>query len=101
MKIVDTQGKLIYELPDKPRKRDVSSNFGTRIRYRNENVAGNPNCSPAFKAGGWAHGKAYGLEVDGERLKIGSAKDFDQACYRLTQLRRAYLDGAETFTAED
>lgn len=73
MKIIDTKGKLIYDLPDKPRNFD-----------------------------GWAHGKAYGLEIDGERLKIGSAKDFDQACYRLTQLRRAYLDNAETFTpAED
>lgn len=72
MKIIDTQGKLIYDLPDKPRNFD-----------------------------GWARGTAYGLEVDGERLKIGSAKDFDQACYRLTQLRRAYLDGVETFTAED
>ena len=72
MKIVDKQGKLIYELPDKPRNFD-----------------------------GWARGTSYGLEVDGERLTIGSAKDFDQARYRLTQLRRAYLDGAEIFTTED
>lgn len=69
MKIVDTKGTLIYDLPDKPRNFD-----------------------------GWAKGKAYGLEVDGERLTIGHAKDFNQAGYRLTQLRRAYLDGAETFT---
>lgn len=72
MKIVDSKGTLIYELPDKPRNFD-----------------------------GWAQGTSYGLEVDGERLKIGSAKDFDQARYRLTQLRCAYLDGAETFTTED
>lgn len=72
MKIVDSKGTLIYELPDKPRNFD-----------------------------GWAKGTAYGLEVDGERLTIGSAKDFDQACYRLTQMRRAYLDGAEIFTTED
>lgn len=71
MKIVDSKGKLIYDLPDKPRNFD-----------------------------GWARGTAYGLEVDGERLKIGSAKDRDQASYRLTQLRRAYLAGVETFTAE-
>lgn len=73
MKIVDKQGKLIYDLPDKPRNFD-----------------------------GWARGTTYGLEVNGERLTIGSANDNEQARYRLTQLRRAYLDGAKTFTpAED
>ena len=72
MKIFNTQGKLIYDLPDKPRNFD-----------------------------GWARGTAYGLEVKGERIQIGSAKDREQASYRLTQLRRAYLAGVETFTAED
>lgn len=73
MKIINGQGKLIHDLPDKPRNFD-----------------------------GWARGTTYGLEVNDERLTIGSAKDTEQARYRLAQLRRAYLDGAETFTpAED
>lgn len=72
MKIVDTNGTLIYDLPDKPRNFD-----------------------------GWAHGNAYGLEIDGARIKIGTAANFDNSCYRLTQLRRAYVDGAEIFTVTE
>ena len=72
MKIVDSKGTLIYELPDKPRNFD-----------------------------GWAKGTAYGLEVNDERITVGTATNFEQAGYRLTQLRCAYLDGAETFTTED
>lgn len=69
MKIFDSQGNELCELPVKPRNFD-----------------------------GWANATAYGLEINGERLKLGTAADYEQARYRLTQLRRAYLDGAETFT---
>lgn len=69
MKIVDANGKLILDLPNKPRNFD-----------------------------GWAHGKAYGLVINDERIKVGTAADLEQGAYRLTQLRRAYLDGADTFT---
>lgn len=72
MKIVDTNGKLIVDLPDKPRNFD-----------------------------GWAKGKTYGLVVNEERIKIGTASDAENARYRLTQLRRAYLDKADTFTVTE
>lgn len=72
MKIVDSKGALIHELPDKPKNFD-----------------------------GWARGTSYGLEVNDERIKIGTAANLEQASYRLTQLRRAYLDGAETFTVTE
>lgn len=72
MKIVDSKGTLIYELPDKPRNFD-----------------------------GWAKGTAYGLEVGDERITVGTAANLEQGAYRLTQLRRAYLDGADTFTVTE
>lgn len=69
MKIFDSHGNELCELPAKPRNFD-----------------------------GWAKGTSYGLEISGERLKLGTADDAEKARYRLKQLRRAYLDGAETFT---
>ena len=72
MKIVDENGTLIYDLPDKPRNFD-----------------------------GWAKVNAYGLGINGARIKIGTAADSDDGWYRLMQLRRAYVDGAETFTVTE
>ena len=69
MKIFDSHGKELLDLPAKPRNFD-----------------------------GWAKGTTYGLEINGERLKLGVAENDEQARYRLKQLRRAYLDGAEIFT---
>lgn len=71
MKIINKQGKLIYDMPDKPRNFD-----------------------------GWARGTTYGLEVNGERLTIGSANDNEQARYRLSQMCRAYLDGSTIWRTE-
>lgn len=69
MKIFDSHGNELVDLPAKPRNFD-----------------------------GWAKGTNYGLEINGDRRKLGEAESVEQAQYRLTQLRRAYLDGAETFT---
>lgn len=69
MKIFDANNQLLVDLPAKPRNFD-----------------------------GWAKGTAYGLEINGERLKLGGAENAEQARYRLKQLRRAFLDGAENFT---
>lgn len=69
MKIFDSHGNELVDLPAKPRNFD-----------------------------GWAKGINYGLEINGDRRKLGDAESVEQARYRLTQLRRAYLDGAETFT---
>ena len=72
MKIVDENGTLIYDLPDKPRNFD-----------------------------GWARANAYGLVIGDERITLGTALNDEKARYRLTQVRRAYIDGAETFTVTE
>lgn len=73
MKIFDAQGKLIHDLPSKPRNFD-----------------------------GWAKGNQFGVEDgDGNRVVFGTCSDIDRARYQLKQVFRAYVDGAETYTVKE
>ena len=73
MKIFDAQGKLIYDLPSKPRNFD-----------------------------GWARGNKFGIEdADGNVVVLGTCSNRERARYQLKQVSRAYIDGAETYTVKE